>query len=422
MDNCILTDHDLKIIRELAEKCAKIAAHPAMEKKRNLWYDHNDLKKTRPLILVESLVHSLKKEVFPENILECREEWARGIEDSLRCTIWHHEFVKDDSPICPDWNMGWSVAMSGYGVDMKMQHDTDSKGGNLGYHWEPPIKDIATDFEKLKLREFSVDREKTLQWKSFMENVLGGIMPVKIRGGFYWTMGLTQAAIFLIGLENLMLYMYDQPDELHRLMAFLRDDHLNLIEFLEKENLYSLNNGHDYIGSGSRGFTRDLPGAGFKTGDVVRPKNLWVLSESQETVGISPDMFAEFILPYQKSITDKFGLVYYGCCEPVHNRWEHLKTIQNLRSVSVSPWADEEFMGRELAGKYVYSRKPNPTLLSTGNFDVQAVRDDIRKTLESARDCNIEFVMKDLHTTSGHPERMAQWVSITREEIEKFCG
>ena len=30
----------------------------------------------------------------------------------------------------------------------------------------------------------------------------------------------------LVGLEGLMLLMYDDPDGLHRLMAFLRDDHL----------------------------------------------------------------------------------------------------------------------------------------------------------------------------------------------------
>ena len=56
--------------------------------------------------------------------------------------------------------------------------------------------------------------------------MFGDILPVRIRGGFWWTLGMTWTAIELIGLENLMLSMFDNPAGLHRLMAFLRDDHL----------------------------------------------------------------------------------------------------------------------------------------------------------------------------------------------------
>jgi hypothetical protein len=130
-------------------------------------------------------------------------------------------------------------------------------------------------------------------------------------------------------------------------------------------------------------------------------------------------MFEEFILPYQKEISDKFGLVYYGCCEPVHTRIKQILSINNLRSVSVSPWADEAVMGEALAGKYVYSRKPNPALLSKEHFYETEIRTDIRNTLKLARKCNLEIIMKDLHTVCGQPERMSQWVQVCRDEIGK---
>ena len=82
-----------------------------------------------------------------------------------------------------------------------------------------------------------------------------------------------------------------------------------------------------------------------------------------------------------------------------------LKQFENLRSVSVSPWANESYMGEALGRKYVYSRKPNPTLVSTPQWDEDAIRDDVRTTLDAARGCNIELVMKDVHTFSGHPEK-----------------
>ena len=56
---------------------------------------------------------------------------------------------------------------------------------------------------------------------------------------------------------------------------------------------------------------------------------------------ISPAMFEEFFLPYMARVTRLFGHVYYGCCEPVHDRLELIKAaMPNLRSVSVSTWAD----------------------------------------------------------------------------------
>jgi hypothetical protein len=77
-------------------------------------------------------------------------------------------------------------------------------------------------------------------------------------------------------------------------------------------------------------------------------------------------------------------------------------------------------MAEALGRNYVYSRKPNPALISTNNFDEDVIRDDIRKTLTIAKDCNVEIVMKDVHTLAGEPERMGRWVKITREVIDEF--
>ena len=231
---------------------------------------------------------------------------------------------------------------------------------------------------------------------------------------------MTWPAINLIGLQNLMMYMYDDPEGLHRIMAFLRDDHIAYAEWLEKEELLTLNNENDYIGSGSRGHCRELPQPDWKEGDPIRLKDLWILSESQETVGVGPELFEEFIFPYQLAVVEKFGLCYYGCCEPIHSRWNVLKKFPNLRSISISPWCDEKYMTEQLGRNYVYSRKPNPSYISTKRFDEDVIKDDIRKTITIAKDCSVEIVMKDVHTLSGESLRMARWVKLTREVINEF--
>jgi hypothetical protein len=163
-----------------------------------------------------------------------------------------------------------------------------------------------------------------------------------------------------------------------------------------------------------------LPRGDWLAGATVRQRDLWVLLESQETVGVSPEHFEEFVFPYQLSIAEQFGRVYYGCCEPVNNRWHILKRLPNLARVSVSPWADQRFMAEALGRDYVFSRKPNPTLISTGRFNEDAIRADLRQTLGVAGDCRLEIIMKDVHTLNNEPARLARWVEIAREEIAAF--
>ena len=76
-------------------------------------------------------------------------------------------------------------------------------------------------------------------------------------------------------------------------------------------------------------------------------------------------------------------------------------------------------MAEALGRDYVYSRKPMPTLISTARFDEDAIREDLRRTLKAAADCNVELIMKDVHTLSGEPHRMARWVELVRETIEE---
>ena len=408
---------DREILRRLAARVREIAELPIMDERRRLWRKHASLEGERPMILAET--QGVVDEILPDRALHCREPWARDLERRLRLLIFQHEHVEDDFVIEPWIACNWQVDLGNYGVTIeKVRGDNEGKLGS--YVWEPPIKDLDRDFAKLKPRTFSVDREATLAWKAHLEALFEGILPVRIRGSFYWTMGLTWPCIDLIGLEGLMLAMYDNPRGLHRLMAFLRDDHLALVDWLTQEQLYSLNNENDYVGSGTVGYTDELPQPGWSPGDPVRPKDLWVLSESQETVGVSPAMFEEFIFPYQLPIIERFGLCYYGCCEPLHSRWPILKRIPNLRRVSVSPWCDQEYMAEALGTDYIFCRKPSPALVSDALWDEEAIREDLRHTVAVADGCHLEIVMKDVHTLADEPDRLGRWVRIARQETKRM--
>ena len=413
------SDHDRRILRDLAKRKLDYAHSEENEHRRERWYRHDAGSGDGPMVLCEwGLAFDQE---FDAKSLQCHEEWARGLERGFHAMLYEQEVVRDDHVIEPFMDCNWRVSTSNYGVQSK--HEYADNSGQLGARrWEHPLQDLQQDFDKLRPRTFSVDREGTLAWKQVLADVFADILPVRLRGSFWWTLGMTWTAIELIGLENLMLYMYDDPAGLHRLMAFLRDDHLAFAAWLENEGLLSLNNANDYIGSGSMGYTRRLPQADWKPGVAVRTRDQWVLIESQETVGVGPELFEEFIFPYQRDVAARFGACYYGCCEPVHTRWHVLEKLPGLRRVSVSPWCDQDFMAAALGRDRVFSRKPNPTLISTEIFDEAAIRADVRTTLQAARGCNLEIIMKDVHTLAGQPRRMARWVQLAREEINKGLG
>jgi hypothetical protein len=146
---------------------------------------------------------------------------------------------------------------------------------------------------------------------------------------------------------------------------------------------------------------------------------MWGFTESQETVGVSPAMYEEFVFPYEKPIMDRFGLTCYGCCEPVPDRWHVVRRHHNLRRVSCCPWADLEKMAEQLRDRHILSIKPNPAAISTAKIDEEAIRRELRRTFDITRGSVVEVIMKDNHTVGKRPENVVRWCRIAREEAER---
>ena len=116
-----------------------------------------------------------------------------------------------------------------------------------------------------------MDEEATARLLELANETLGDLLPVRLKTSWWWTLGMTWTLVNLRGLEQIMYDMVDQPEELHRMMAFLRDGHLAKLDFLEQNGLLSLNNDGTYVGSGGFGWTRELPQPDFATAGRVRP-------------------------------------------------------------------------------------------------------------------------------------------------------
>lgn len=410
-----MTPKDRDLLRSLAGKVRELANLPEMETRRQRWFRHNALQAERPLVL--AFPEGAWKELLPESALQCDDKRSRAWERQLRMSLFWWDHIRDDNVLEPYFDIHWRYGVGNFGVEVKRVH-----GENRGsFTWEPPIKDLERDFEKLHYRPLTVDRKTTEEDIAIATQTFGDLLPVRMQGSFWWSLGITTELIQLIGLETLMLAMYDTPEALHRLMAFVRDEHLDLIQRVEREGLLTINNTNGNTGSGGVAYTHELPQPDWTPGSPVRLKDLWGLGESQETVGVSPDMFAEFIFPYQLPILEKFGLNCYGCCEPVHERWQYLRTIPRLRRLSISPWCDQAVMAEALGRTCIFSRKPNPSPICL-SFSEEAIRKDLRHTLDLAGKGVLEFILKDTHTVQNEPWRITRWVELALEEVRRYAG
>ena len=408
-----VSNSDKEILRRLAERVALNAVNKKQEEKRKAWYKLNSLESTSPVIFCDP--ENGWNEIVTQDQLECTGSLMRKWEMTLRKDIFWAESMGDDKVVDLDFNIPYSCVVTDWGL--KEVRTGGEHGG--AFHWEAPIKDFKTDLPKLKYPQIQVDYETTDKAVGIAKDIFGDILNVRTKGLWWWTMGLTMTATALRGLEQLMWDMYDFPQELHELMAFLRDGHLEMLDWLEDNKLISLNNNNTYVGSGGFGFTNELPRGNFDDKQITT-KDLWGFAESQETVSVSPDMFEEFIFPYQLPLMERFGLNCYGCCEALDQRWNIIKKAPRLRRISVSPWANLEKMAEYLGSDYVYSLKPSPSALAHPVIDEDAIRTSLRKALEITRGCQVEIIMKDNNTIGGNPENVIKWCKIAREESERI--
>ncbi|MEG0692494.1 MAG: hypothetical protein RR444_05370 [Oscillospiraceae bacterium] len=410
-----IVDSDKKIIRDVALKQLFYANSKQMQQLKKEWYRHNECKAGRPMVTVE--MGTFYNDVIPP-LLQCQGELARSIESDIYCNFVNHALF-DDDVIVPDYiGVDIPTYFTPFGINIAIDHASDPN--SLGHHFVEVIKDLGNDFHLLKKSTYGVNRQKGEETKAFLEDLLGDIIPVRYKGRCLYSVP-TQHIVHIMSMENMLFSFYDYPDEFKAMMNMLVTDYDEYYRFLEKEQLILPTTASEPVAQGTFAFTNELPGFDELAKRPFTTKDVWGFMDSQETTGISLDIYKEFIFPYYKRISDNYGLLSYGCCEPVDPFWECISTLENLRKVSISPWCNEEYMGEQLAGKkIIYQRKPSPNYLGVGSqLDEESLRAHIKKTVTASNGCTLEFTQRDVYQLGNSFEKVKRYVEIIREEYSR---
>ena len=402
-----INSKDRTVLHDLAVRVAEIAALPEQAEKARLWTVCNDLKPERAMIFANPQGGWKELDAAWLN-LECEHPSLRGLESSLRRKIIRHEHIPDDFPILNTFPVSVRITGNGYddyGLKLEVTRSGQADGA---YHIEPMIR-TEKDIESLHFRPIEIDHAAAERAADMAAELFGDILRVEKVGRGNWRYGLTRVLVHMRGLDQMFLDMYDNPTILHRLMGFLRDDFHREIDLFEQAEAIGLNNIDDNVtGSGGLCPTRALPGEGFDGTPRVKHCICW--GESQETGVVGPEQFDEFVLQYQLPLFERFGLVDFGCCEPLDRKLDLLiEKVPNLRWLAVAPWADRALAAEKIGGDYVYVYKPNPAPICTPEPNWEQAEKELRETLEIARGCAVHIAMKDTHTFCSDPERITKW-------------
>jgi len=405
------TDH----LRELAKKQLEIANSEEMLQKEKLWYTHNDYKSNaRPMVTLERGTFNREFEHLWQP--KCQNETARNIEYYFHSNMIQYEYIHDDTVMPKEFAVGIWAGVKPFDIDIKQERRIAE---THAYKTDYPIKDLEEEFHKLKKSPKYCNFDAAAKYKAEVEDIIGDLMPVRLEFGPY--VGLSANINCLMGLETMMISMYDYPELFHKMMRMLTDDIVELWDWVEEGGYICPNNFNVRVSQGSLGFTDELP----VNQDSFTLRDVWGYMESQETSEISPDMYHEFFFPYYKKVSERFGRLGYGCCESVSAIWEKsVSNYENLRKVSISPWCDEEYIGDKLRGKNItYHRKPFPNYLGVDKiFDEAAFASHIEKSLKAARGCFFEITYRDVYSLQGELYRGKKAYGVIMDCIEKFWG
>ena len=409
----ILNKTEVKIIRDLAARVAEIAALPVQEEKRKLWCKLNARTPLRPMVMIDQVCWN-EMNINDELTLHCTDTECRKYEELLRRTLYQWKYFPVDMVVEPFIRIPKAIYNSGFGVKVVEEIAvSDPTNEVVGHMFENQFQN-EDDLGKIRVPKISHDLVETEYRVSVAHELFDGLLEV-CPCGIDPYLSLWDPISTWMGVESALYAMIDKPDFLHRLLARMTDGYLSMLDQLEEQGLLCQKQSLIHC---TGAYTDELPAPGYNP-QKPRTKDLWMFGLAQIFSSVSPRMFKKFEVDYMTRICERFGLVYYGCCDPLDGKMAQVRVIPNVRKISMSPWVKEERGAAEIGSDFVYSRKPNPVFLAMDNFYPDEVRTDLattRKVCEK-HGCPLEFILKDISTVRYKPERLFEWARIAMEIV-----
>lgn len=407
--------YEYELLRELAKQYREIAEHPANAERIQRSRLTHSLKPTRPLVWVDEVPwHEMN--VDDELTLRCEDERAKQMELFFRKKLYQWKHFQCDMVAEPFYRVMKSYSSTGNGLKIEEHKRVTDDTNNIYSHGYIDQLSSMDDLERMHLPVITAHPEDDKANVAFAEDVLNGILPVKLCSDSLYCPPWDDIAM-LRGMEPMLMDLICEEELMHATVKKFTECYSAIIDQRDALGLFDNDIAALHCTPGYCDETDALADSGLKW----RAASSWYRGMAQPFSSVSPEMFDEYEVEYILPLAKRFAFTYYGCCEPLHDRLDKIERIPNLRKVGVSPWANIEMSAERMGGKYVFARKPNPAAVAE-TVDEDAVRKEIRKTMDAVMKygCPAEFVLKDISTVSYKPQNLTKWVDIVESTIDEY--
>ena len=395
---------DFLILRELGLKLAEIAALPVQAEKKNMWRALNDLKPVRPMVYLDQLPwHELNEN--NELTLICEDDFLRSVELEIRKILYRWNHFPADMVVENRIDIPKTVHGLLYGADIDEETlSIDSKNDIVSHKYVDQCSTLE-ELDQIKLDKIWVDEDLDKRHLEICQEIFDGIMPVRlsgicIHGGVWDRISQMRPA------ENILIDLIDRPEFTRQVVEKFRDLTMSAIDQCEALGLLDAEAPLIHC---TGAYVSDLPAEGYNPSQA-RAKDCWAFSMAQIFSTVGPDIHEEFEIDLLKPLLERFGLIYYGCCEPLDRKVSIIKKIKNVRKISMSPWVNMDAGAEAIGRNYVYSGKAHPTFIA-GTFDEESIRKQAVHILDACKrnDTPCEIILKDVSTVGYKPQILEQW-------------
>ena len=402
-------EDEISYLRELSGMTMELASEPRMMEIKRRWRDVNALRTPdRPPVWCSPV--GCWDEMIPSDSLVCKDEFNRIFE-----LYFHKIMVKrdidDDSPVNPYFTVGMhfdTTPSNIWGVDI-VHESLDGEGSAWGYK---SVLNTYEDFDKLQVPQYTYNHQSTERSASRIADLLGDSMPIRMTSvsGYNDLATIARAATDLRGMETLMMDMILEPWRVQQLMQVMFQGAMNLLDAIEEL-------GHIIPNTDTPMLLSDPIGPEPADGKYTL-KNCWVSGNSQEFDQISPKMFEDFLLDYQKQIFERFGAVSYGCCEDLTQKLDSVLAIPNLKIMVCSDWTDTELLIRKVDRKQsIMWRHLASDIVISDNTDF--FKEKINREANMLKGHYYQAILRELQTLMGHSDRLYEWADITKDAVSR---
>jgi hypothetical protein len=333
----------------------------------------------------------------------------------LRETLYRWRHMPVDMVVEPFIRVPKAIADSGFGITVEEEIAVSDPTSSVAGHGYVNQFETDADLDKIQTPVLTYDDAETSRRLEVAHELFGGALDV-VPDGLSPYLSVWDLISQWMSVEDALYAMIDRPEFVAELVRRLVNGYMTMLDQAEREGLLCDRQSLIHC---TGAYCDELPPADADP-DKPRTRDIWMFGLAQMLGTVSPAMFEEFEVQACRPLFERFGLVYYGCCEPLHARMEQVRKIPNVRKISMSPWVDEEIGAREIGGDYVYSRKPNPALLAWDRFDEDAAREHMAASIAVCAEhgCPLELIQKDISTVRYEPQRLWRWAEMAMELVE----